>query len=132
MKSKIFYRIYKLIIIIVLQVIPDLPECDDELSRADSYTSVSESTGPTVLEPSYQFSYRTTESFNDLSQASSKFRSGDSTPDVFSKLPLTTRNSCDVLSESSHELFDLSKDSNLSKNSELTRSLIIESGNLFL
>ena len=79
-------------------------ELDEELSIADSYTSASESTGATVLEPPYSYAYRMTESFTDLSQASSKFRSGESTPDLMSKLPLTTRSSCDVLSESIHEI----------------------------
>lgn len=85
-----------------------MPEYDEELSVGDSYTSASESTGPTVLEPAYQYSYRMTESFTDLSQASSKFRSGDSTPDVANKFSSITNysNKCDVLSESIHEVPD--------------------------
>lgn len=97
-------------------------ELDEELSIADSYTSASESTSATVLEPPYSYAYRMTESFTDLSQASSKFRSGESTPDMMAKLPLTTRSSCDVLSESIHEVpgFDI-LDFNQSRSADIKK-----------
>lgn len=104
----------------IFQVIPDLPEYDDELSIGDSYNSASESTGPTILEPSYQYSYRTTESYNDISQASSKFRSGDSTPDISSKFQSMSRSSGDVLTESTPKV--VSFESNQSKSAEIKRT----------
>lgn len=83
---------------------PDLNELDEELSVADSYTSASESTGATILEPSFQY-YRKTGSFTDVSTASMKLRSGDSTPDVSTKLPQANKSSSDLLSESIQEKY---------------------------
>lgn len=41
-----------------------------------------------------------TESYTDISQTSSKFQSGDSTPDVISKFPVISKNLYDILPES--------------------------------